>query len=464
MSTANRQQGRPQQRPQQQHQQQRGQQPRQQQQSQQPAGDQPQSQPGTALQVKEWEFVPFMQKEPIRLSISIIRQFIAVPTRQGFLPSDSDIVKFIMLCKAGALNPFERDAFLIGYDTKDGPQFNLITAHQAFLKRAEVHPEFDGMDSGVIVIDEDKQIAKREGVFTLDTDKVVGGWATIYFKKRGHPCHKTVKLGTYNTGRSRWEKDPAGMIVKVAEAAALRSSFPSTFGGMYLEGEFNDEEVQILEEKDQKSNGAGNQAVTTLDQLSRRLEHRPLNTAFPQGAQQPQPETVPARQQPRQESAPREREYVPESDAGYHGDDGSQETADDGATPAENEAYLRDRFSAVSLPEDVDAILHELKGPNAEADWSEWSDFIEELAQGALKRIYEARRDGAKPEWTEREAFLAKLRERNQASSVNSLREALISNHPQHKAEIDAACDARVAEIVDARTDQARSVQGGLLP
>jgi hypothetical protein len=36
---------------------------------------------------------------------------------------------------------------------------------------------------------------------------------------------------------SRWKKDKAGMIVKVAEAAALRSAFPVSTAGMYIHEE-----------------------------------------------------------------------------------------------------------------------------------------------------------------------------------------------------------------------------------
>lgn len=196
---------------------------------------------------KETEFTPFMAKEPIRLSINIVKTMICVPAKNGAVCSDREALKFIMLCKARGLNPFEGDAFLLGYMVEGEAQFSLITAHQAFLKRAETHPEYDGMESGVIVrrevpdpnddeytIDE---IIDLPGDFYLDGDVVLGGWATVFFKHRSHHMHKRVRLQTFSTGKSRWGKDPAGMIVKVAEADSLRSSFPTLCGGMYLESE-----------------------------------------------------------------------------------------------------------------------------------------------------------------------------------------------------------------------------------
>merc|ERR1711991_914366 len=61
------------------------------------------------------------------------------------------MMDFLMLCRARKLNPFEGDAYLVGYDSKDGAKFSLITSHQALLKRAELCQQFDGMESGLIL-------------------------------------------------------------------------------------------------------------------------------------------------------------------------------------------------------------------------------------------------------------------------------------------------------------------------
>lgn len=208
-----------------------------------PATQQPQQTNGNAL-VETADrtltaFIPFMEKDEIKLSVGIVQDMICVPTKSGKVCNRRDALRFIALCKARQLNPFAGDAYLIGYDSNDGPTFSLITAHQALLKRAEVHPEYDGMESGVVVRSGDT-ITDREGDFTFDGDVLLGAWATVFFKTRSHPTKRRVKLSTYNQGYSRWKKDPAGMIVKVAEADALRSSFPTMLGGMYLEEEAPD--------------------------------------------------------------------------------------------------------------------------------------------------------------------------------------------------------------------------------
>ena len=55
-----------------------------------------------------------------------------------------------------------------------------------------------------------------------------------------------VKLETYSTGRSHWAKDPARMITKCAEAAALRKAFPNQTSGLYIAEEAGIMEKQVV--------------------------------------------------------------------------------------------------------------------------------------------------------------------------------------------------------------------------
>ena len=204
------------------------------------------------------EFVPFGAKDAIKLSVSIVKTLIAQPTKSGHYPTDNDCMKFLMMCQAKRLNPFEQDCWLLGYDTQEGPKFSQITAHQAFLKRAELNKEYDGMESGVVV-QRGNEIMDVEGDFTLETDKLVGGWARVHFKTRSRPMFKRIKLTTYTTGKSQWLKNPAGMIVVAHRAynsgghrALEILTFRRTYGiglradvrGLDMEGQSND--INIL--------------------------------------------------------------------------------------------------------------------------------------------------------------------------------------------------------------------------
>lgn len=175
-------------------------------------------------------YTPFQSDDPIRLSARQVIRYFCKPTAKGNKCTEDQAVRFLMLCKARRLNPWEGDAFLVGYDTQDGPEFNLITAHQAYLKRAEAHKAFDGMESGLVVHalgdQEEKQLLIQGDVIPKGYG-IVGGWAKVYRRDRSKPTFRKIALTTFSTGRSRWAKDPAGMIVKCAEGDALRSAFPN---------------------------------------------------------------------------------------------------------------------------------------------------------------------------------------------------------------------------------------------
>lgn len=204
--------------------------------------------PTTAVTVAEdksrnIEYVPFGAKEKIKLSVAMTKSLLAVKTKTGRTCSDADAIKFLSMCQARLLNPWEGDAFLVGYENKDNPnepKFSMITAHQAFLKRAEVNAEYDGMESG-IVIEVDGQPFDRVGDFKLPNEKLLGGWARVHFKTRKHPMYKRLAMAQrkpsgYNSQFWSPEKEPE-QICKCAEADALRASFPTMLGGLYLREE-----------------------------------------------------------------------------------------------------------------------------------------------------------------------------------------------------------------------------------
>jgi len=196
-------------------------------------------QPTTTVLSKEEksvEFIPIGEKDKIVLTIGQVESYLCVRTRSGKIACREDIIKFMMLCKAQGLNPWVNDAYLVGYDTQDGPKFQLISAHQALLKRAELSAEYDGMASGVCVLS-DGVVTERQGDLVIQGEKLVGGWARVHRKDRSVPSYDSLSLATFSTGKSRWSADPAGMIVKCAEASALRKAFPSTLAQMYCREE-----------------------------------------------------------------------------------------------------------------------------------------------------------------------------------------------------------------------------------
>lgn len=192
-------------------------------------------------------YTPLGETEAIHLTLARVKAYLCTPTKSGKMPTDEQVIKFMMMCKAGSLNPWVNDAYLVGYDGKDGPTFSLITAQQALLKRAEASPEYDGMESGVIVLRGD-QITERQGDLVLKGEELVGAWARVYRRDRKVPSYDAINLNAYDKQRSLWNSDKSGMIVKCAQASALRAAFPSTLAAMYCREEMErvrDDDVPV---------------------------------------------------------------------------------------------------------------------------------------------------------------------------------------------------------------------------
>lgn len=202
------------------------------------------------------EYVPFGMQEKIKLTIGMVKQFLVKPTKSGKIPSNEDITKFMMLCKARELNPWEGDSYFIGYDSQDGPEFSMITAYQAFLKRAEACQEYDGKEQG-IVVKKSGDLKEINGEIIPEGYVLVGGWAKVYRKDRSRPEYQVVNLAPYDKGRSLWNKDKSGMIVKCAVAKALRHAFPNKLAQMYIA----EEREPVVEVESGNTNGNGNGAA-----------------------------------------------------------------------------------------------------------------------------------------------------------------------------------------------------------
>lgn len=160
--------------------------------------------------------------------------------------NDQEVMIFLKLCQARNLNPFLRDAYLIKYDQTKPAQ--MVVGKDAFTKKAEDHPKFDGYKAGIVVKNPDSLngLDYREGTFLLKGEELLGGWAEVYRSDRkATPYKMAVSMGEYSTGKSNWVTKPATMIRKVALVQALREAFPSEFSGMY-----DGDEVGIDPEKE----------------------------------------------------------------------------------------------------------------------------------------------------------------------------------------------------------------------
>lgn len=188
----------------------------------------------------------------IKLSKKIVRDTIC---RGMDTVTDEEIVSFIALCKFNQLNPFIRESFLVKY--KNAPA-QMIVSKDAFLKRADMCPNYDGFDAGVIVMCGDK-VVERDGCFVAPGETLVGGWCKVYRTDRTHPTIAKVNLAEYDKGQSVWTEKKSTMIAKVAKVQALREAFPNQLSTMYTSDEFDNGnaepvDVQIEAEKAERAN------------------------------------------------------------------------------------------------------------------------------------------------------------------------------------------------------------------
>lgn len=146
---------------------------------------------------------------------------------------------FLETCKQYHLNPFTKEAYLIHYDNKNGDTAStIVLGKTCYMKMAEAHPQYDGFEAGVIVMDEAAgELIHREGSIVYQGETLVGGWAKTYRKDRSRPFYEEVNFSEYDTKKSLWVTKPATMIRKVALVHTLREAFPATFGGLIDESE-----------------------------------------------------------------------------------------------------------------------------------------------------------------------------------------------------------------------------------
>lgn len=182
---------------------------------------------------------------------------------RNFICKDATIAEcriFLETCKQYRLNPFTKEAYLIHYDNKNGDTAStIVLGKTCYMKMAEAHPQYDGFEAGIIVLDvEAGELIHREGSIIYEGEKLLGGWAKTYRKDRSRPFYEEVNFSEYNTGKSLWVSKPATMIRKVALVHTLREAFPATFGGLIDESEVPvDAEAEFRELSAAEADAAG---------------------------------------------------------------------------------------------------------------------------------------------------------------------------------------------------------------
>ena len=165
-----------------------------------------------------------------KLDGATLRSFVD-PKHQA---SHQELQTLLAIVKNRNLNPFTREVYFIKYGNNPA---QIVVSKDAFMKRAEQNPNYDGFESGVIYEDKNGELKNKKGIILPKGGKLIGGWCEVYRKDRTRPVYREVELSAYNTGKNWWQKAPGQMIEKVAIVAAVRDTFSEDVGGLYTSDE-----------------------------------------------------------------------------------------------------------------------------------------------------------------------------------------------------------------------------------
>lgn len=189
----------------------------------------------------------------VTLTPNIVRDYLVSGNKDKV--SLQEIAMFINMCKFSGLNPWLKEAYCIKYGNEPA---TMVVGVDAYMKRADENPQYDGMESGIILFDEETgETIYAQGTFYLPGQKITGGWATVHRKDHAFPSHIEVSFDEYagkksdGSLNSQWSKKPATMIRKVAKCQALREAFPNCYKGLAVAEEFGLAESDIVNKADE---------------------------------------------------------------------------------------------------------------------------------------------------------------------------------------------------------------------
>lgn len=136
--------------------------------------------------------------------------------------TDPEFLLFAEMCRATGLNPATKEIWAI----KAGGRLQLMTGINGFLKIANSHPQFDGME---VEFERD------------DKGQLVAATAKVYRKDRRFPSIATAYMAEYGKQTPIWKQMPSIMLSKCAKSLAIREAFINELGGLYTAEEMPSE-------------------------------------------------------------------------------------------------------------------------------------------------------------------------------------------------------------------------------
>lgn len=196
--------------------------------------------------------------------------------------TNSEFTMFFQLCKVHKVNPFLKEAYIIKFG---GSPATIVLDYKVLQQCAEDNPKFQGMATGLLVVDSDGNEKERKGSYLLPNENLIAGWCEVLRSDRKEPTKVYAMFDEFKqinkkTGElnSNWGGKPCFMITKVAKAQALREAFPNMFGS----------NIYIQEEADMMDKQSANKDFinTSVEEVNKKVEQHlddnseELNSAF----------------------------------------------------------------------------------------------------------------------------------------------------------------------------------------
>lgn len=154
--------------------------------------------------------------------VAIIKNTVAKNT------TDTELALFLFTCQSSGLNPLLKEIWC--YKDNKG-NLLIFPGRDGFLKKAQQHPKFAGMRSGVIRVGDEWEIDIPNGVVhhkinkpVDERGKILGSYCFV-FRKDEEPTLTWVNFDDFNKGYNTWKSHAEDMILKVAESKALKKAF-----------------------------------------------------------------------------------------------------------------------------------------------------------------------------------------------------------------------------------------------
>lgn len=159
--------------------------------------------------------------------------------------TDDEFRAFMYLCNAYSLDPLKKEIYFIKY----GGKSTIITSRDGYLKIANLHDQFDGLESDVVYQgdiltkrdDGSLHIAYGAEHLAFDKTKLSGAFCSVFRKDRTKATTVFVSIKEYYKREAPiWQQYTNAMILKVAEAMALKRAF--AISGLVTKEEIDDKE------------------------------------------------------------------------------------------------------------------------------------------------------------------------------------------------------------------------------